>query len=578
MALELSDFSSYSFLQILDDFMDKQDEKINVLHIDDDEDLLYLSKIFLEENGKTIVTNVESPEKALELLETEQFDCVITDYQMPVMNGLQLSSIILEKHDIPIIIYTGRGSEEVAEKAFKTGVTDYLRKEETPGHITVLSKRVESIVRKRKTEDKLKEKNQQLQTIYNNIPISLVLIDSEFKVKRFNKTALTRIEGTGANLVPRCCGDLFGCIYSKQDVSECSKAEGCDFCELREIIRETITSQSVHKQIELPVKVVRGENVFEKTLLVSTIPIGFNEQVMAIVSLEDITDYLAERELNKCLLENAPYPIVILDEMGVLQSVNQETLTSFGYSRDELLGKAFTELLFDEDIHRLSDEFQLAVEGRYLDKPIEMKIRCSDGSAKWVEVRASRYVEKGLIRLLTIFVDITDRVVNIQRLKNLQSHFVEIAKCNSLEEVYSVTQSSMEDILGFDRPDVLMVEGDYLVQVIGSDRLPQGFTIPLDGGGVTARVVKEKRSVLVNDVRESVDYIYVAPDEPCFDNFILSSSELCCPIVVDDIVVGVLNIESPVLSCFDDKDMLMLEILASHVGLAFKRITEKNRA
>ena len=48
---------------------------------------------------------------------------------MPKMNGIELAQKIRETSDIPIILYTGQGSEEVAELAFSVGIDDYLRKE-----------------------------------------------------------------------------------------------------------------------------------------------------------------------------------------------------------------------------------------------------------------------------------------------------------------------------------------------------------------------------------------------------------------------------------------------------------------
>ncbi|MGD2201491.1 MAG: response regulator, partial [Candidatus Bathyarchaeota archaeon] len=88
---------------------------MRVLHIDDMSELLRFTKLFLEEIDASIeVVSVESPTEALQLFSSDTFDCILSDYQMPGMSGIELAESVRETSDIPFIIYTGRGSEEVA--------------------------------------------------------------------------------------------------------------------------------------------------------------------------------------------------------------------------------------------------------------------------------------------------------------------------------------------------------------------------------------------------------------------------------------------------------------------------------
>ena len=130
---------------------------IHVLHVDDEEDNLLISKIYLNKVDPSIILEqISQPEKALKKLKDEQFDCVVTDYMMPSMDGIELASMIRENSDIPIILYTGRGSEEVAEKASNIGINDYIRKEIGLTHFTLLSKRIRVAVMKHQAEMKFK--------------------------------------------------------------------------------------------------------------------------------------------------------------------------------------------------------------------------------------------------------------------------------------------------------------------------------------------------------------------------------------------------------------------------------------
>ena len=127
-----------------DSFSSKQDP-IQILMVDDDVDQLEISRISLEDTDSNLkVTGVTTPEEAIKLLEENRFDCVVSDYQMPGMNGIMLADKTRETSDIPFIIYTGKGSEEVAEAAFAAGVDDYARKEQGLAHFKVLTKRIRS--------------------------------------------------------------------------------------------------------------------------------------------------------------------------------------------------------------------------------------------------------------------------------------------------------------------------------------------------------------------------------------------------------------------------------------------------
>jgi len=128
-------------------------EVIRVLHVDDDPNQFEFIKFFLNQVDPVLQVNcVSTPDEVMDELETGNYDCLVTDFQMPLMNGIDLARIIREKHGIPIILYTGQGSEEVAEAAFTVGIDDYLRKEMDPSHYQVLAKRIRHVVEKKQAE------------------------------------------------------------------------------------------------------------------------------------------------------------------------------------------------------------------------------------------------------------------------------------------------------------------------------------------------------------------------------------------------------------------------------------------
>ena len=122
-------------------------EQIDVLHVDDDPSVLDLTVAFLErELGAVTVTSVTEPAVALDQLEEEMFDCIVSDYDMPGMNGLEFFETLREDHQkIPFVLYTGKGSEEIASQALNAGVTGYFQKG-GPDQLRRLANRVDQAV------------------------------------------------------------------------------------------------------------------------------------------------------------------------------------------------------------------------------------------------------------------------------------------------------------------------------------------------------------------------------------------------------------------------------------------------
>jgi DNA-binding response OmpR family regulator len=83
-------------------------QAIKVLHVDDDVNISKFLKSFLETFENDIqIDSASSATKAIEMLECTEFDCVISDYKMPEMNGIELAQKIRDTSNVPIIMYTG---------------------------------------------------------------------------------------------------------------------------------------------------------------------------------------------------------------------------------------------------------------------------------------------------------------------------------------------------------------------------------------------------------------------------------------------------------------------------------------
>jgi len=89
-----------------------EERKLKVLYVDDETDLLTIGKLFMERFGNLTVDTSPSASEALSKIASGSFDGIVSDYQMPGMDGIQLLQEVRQKYgDIPFILFTGRGRE-----------------------------------------------------------------------------------------------------------------------------------------------------------------------------------------------------------------------------------------------------------------------------------------------------------------------------------------------------------------------------------------------------------------------------------------------------------------------------------
>ncbi|OYR59432.1 response regulator [Halorubrum halodurans] len=164
---------------------------IRVLCVDDDPEFADLTATYLERrNDRFVVETVTSPDRGLDLIDDDPPDCVVSDYEMPGMNGIELLRAVREEHpDLSFVLYTGKGSEEVASDAISAGVTDYLRKQSGTHQYAVLANRVSNAVDQARAERRLREERRRFQLLFERLTQPTVEVeyeDDEPIVRRIN--------------------------------------------------------------------------------------------------------------------------------------------------------------------------------------------------------------------------------------------------------------------------------------------------------------------------------------------------------------------------------------------------------
>ncbi|PSQ34105.1 hypothetical protein BRD08_10590 [Halobacteriales archaeon SW_10_66_29] len=92
---------------------------MRVLHVDNDPEFADLTAEFLRrENEAFSVVTVGDPEAARATLAGEPIDCVVSDYELTPVDGIEFLEAVREDHpDLPFILFTGRGSEAAPGQA-----------------------------------------------------------------------------------------------------------------------------------------------------------------------------------------------------------------------------------------------------------------------------------------------------------------------------------------------------------------------------------------------------------------------------------------------------------------------------
>ncbi len=144
---------------------------ISILLVDDETDLLEIARLYLEEQRGFRVQSAPSAKEALRMMQETPFDVVVSDYQMPVMDGIQfLKKLRAKKDPTPFIIFTGKGREEIVIEALNEGADFYLQKGGEPeSQFAELSHIIRKVVRQHRAEDELGESEERYRRICDGL-------------------------------------------------------------------------------------------------------------------------------------------------------------------------------------------------------------------------------------------------------------------------------------------------------------------------------------------------------------------------------------------------------------------------
>jgi CheY-like chemotaxis protein len=164
-------------------------DEIRLLCVDDDRPFLDMTAAYLEHDGRFSVHTETDTEAALSVLGDRPIDAVVSDYQMPEMDGLTFLERVRESDpDLPFILFTGKGSESIASSAITAGVTDYLQKR-GPEQYDLLANRVANAVESVRSRREVERERRIREWILEATPVGIVGHDAAGDVIFLNDRA-----------------------------------------------------------------------------------------------------------------------------------------------------------------------------------------------------------------------------------------------------------------------------------------------------------------------------------------------------------------------------------------------------
>ncbi len=280
-----------------------------ILVIDDEIENLKILDLYLKQRGYSTILS-SYPKDAISIIEKEGPDLIILDIMMPEIDGFTLCKMIKEKDnikDIPIIFLTARYLDKKdLVTGLNLGAIDYITK---PFDENELFARINTALKIKQVEKKLKQERDFLDTILNSVGSEIIIIDSERTISLANNSFLKKRGLNLDDIIGKKCYDLtFGKDF-------CLKDGGCP-------VAESFEGKATRDIIEVPTESgIRYINI-------SSYPIyDLDGKINKIVEIqEDITgEVLKEKQIQQInsLLENI---ISRMSEGLLFVNVNKEII------------------------------------------------------------------------------------------------------------------------------------------------------------------------------------------------------------------------------------------------------------
>jgi PAS domain S-box-containing protein len=377
-----------------------KEKTIRVLHVDDDAGFLAVAKQCLEEQSQFQVDTAQSAKEAREKTKHSEYDVIVSDYKMPEKNGLELLRELRHQgNDVPFILFTCKGKEEIAIEALNSGVYRYVGKE---GNAEVtygeLKRSICDAVRGQRAEKLFREAENRLQQITENMQDMLLLTDTNL-VCTYASASHKWILG----YEPReMVGEPVYDFIHPDDLPKALEAA------------EKAFKNTSGGKMEVRVRCADGSYILSEGI--GKILTDENGQIIGtVLSSRDITErkkieqaLKESEEKYRKLFEEALDAIFVADaETGIIIDCNHAATTLTGREKSELIGMHQRFLHPDKNGGNFSESFEQHL-GDKEGQIIETQIIRKNGEIRDVTVKGNLIEINGKKMLRGVFRDITE--------------------------------------------------------------------------------------------------------------------------------------------------------------------------
>jgi len=287
-----------------------------------------------------------------------------------------------------------------------------------------------------------------------------------------------------------------------------------------------------------------------------------------------------ERDRAQGYLDIAAVMFIVLNAKGEVVLLNRKGCEILGYEQEEILGKSWFEGFLPADVARETRRvFEHLVAGEVeLVEYHENAILTKGGEERMIAWHNTtlRNAQGRVIGTLSSGEDITERQAAQQALKRRAAQLQllndiggQIAAVLDLDSLLGRAAGLVRQSFGYHHVALFTLDRQQAWLVMRARAGDFEDLFPLDhrlelGQGLVGWVALHGETTLANDVDAEPRYVNRYPD------LLPTRSELAVPIRIGSEVVGVLDVQSPQSSAFDDNDVLVLETLASQIAVAIK--------
>jgi PAS domain S-box-containing protein len=434
-----------------------KEAQIRVLCVDDETSFLTSTKQILQLKGSFFVETASSVDEALQKMAQLEFDVVVSDYMMPVKSGLDFLKELRENdNEVPFILFTGQGREEVAIKALNLGADRYFNKFGHPETVYgELTYGIRQCAAQRKAEKQIWDREERLRAIIASSPDAMIVTDLKGNIVDCNIETLKLLEmSSKKDLIGTNCS----CITpteNKQKMREASRKlvnEGA----IQNIESKFLTKNGKTIPVEYSANILR--DAYSKPIGAVVLAKNISERKKAEETLRQ-----SETKFRK-FFENTPVYCYMISPDGKILEINKSALKALGYKKEEVIGKPIISTIYAPSSQRKAKKLiEKWKNGRKIEGE-ELEIVTKKGKTRRIvlDVHTVRNAHGELLHSVSVQRDITDKEKADEEIRKSEEKYrgiVElspdgIATMNMQGTVTSINRAFVE-LTGFSEEEIV---------------------------------------------------------------------------------------------------------------------------